>query len=200
MKYVIIVLALAVSGFVVFSCLQKKDHKIAMHVMHLKDGRYCYSQRLRDYAPGAVKGDDGNWIIWYWLILNNGGTNNYYTSYNNTSTFSPPKGTQWEPAGSTVSSGSDASVFSAAPTESELEKPISEPTEELVVDEAGHPEVDADGNLVDPTEISSSPEPEVSTSTDTNTSTSESTSSDSGSTSGDSGGGGGDGGGGGGGD
>lgn len=134
------------------SCSSKKHHKRHINVVHLKDGRYTYKEKYKTQQPGSTF-DGNDWIVWYWLMTNN--NSSYYTSSSpSASSFIPPKGTDW--MGSNISTGR---VFTATPpTPEELENPIETVTEDLITDQYGHPEVDADGNLVDPSEISMEPD------------------------------------------
>lgn len=121
----------------------------------------------------------------------------YYTGAVTGST--PPAGVTW------VSEKSNANVQPAPPA-AEVEEAEANPAqvtaETIVTDVRGVPEVDADGNLVDPDQLApdsssdgdrSESTSDTSSSSDTSSGDSSSPSSDSGSSGGDSGGGGGDG-------
>lgn len=138
-----------------------KRHKRNVHVVHLKDGRYAYKEKYKHHRPGATQ-EGNDWVVWYWLMHNDGGTYNYY--YNSKpstgSSFSPPARQIWVEAGGSTS-GRVGTVFTTikpSPTPEELQSPLEELTESVITDQYGNPEVDADGNLVDPDSIAMEPD------------------------------------------
>jgi len=157
------------------------QEKIALHkrqeqIIHLKDGRYAYHEHYHKYRSGAVRDNSTNdWIIWYWLMLTpTAGTppNAYYVNKKSSSSlnFEPPDDCIWV----------DDS-FTTSPTPKDLEEPLDIEDEDVVVDNAGDPQVDGNGNLVDPEIVTATPE----TSEDADANADSSSSSDSSSASGD---------------
>lgn len=114
-----------------------KHHKQSVKVHHLQDGRCCYQS------------DSG---VWYWLILYNMNSSNSPSTvfYNSSNMSSMPTGRS--PAGYVWSPVNNAEGKVLIPTEQEMEQSqIFD--ENIVMDERGSPEIDADGNLVDPDSI-----------------------------------------------
>lgn len=117
----------------------RKSHKIEkVHVYHLNDGRRCYY--------------DSDTMLWYWLILGDSGSSTYYTG-----SESRPAGYVWSTVRGPINENTERSSF-VSPDAKEVEnisfyEPDAMYEQELVVDERGYPEVDADGNLVDPDQL-----------------------------------------------
>lgn len=142
-KLGLILSTVAILGFCAMGCDGQKHRKAHVKVYHLKDGRYCYEQK------------NGKKSTWYWLEELADGIDldgdeidsDLYTSttYTPTDNFRPPAGTHW------VSATTNSQV-PTAPSQWQIAE--VEPAESVVVtDSRGHPEVDEDGNLVDPDQL-----------------------------------------------
>jgi len=91
-------------ALVVHRAHRNRLHRVAEHVYHLKNGRFCYKQQISS-------GDD----TWYWLC--DSGTGNYYTSP--TSLTGPPPRTVWQ-------SNQNRSNLESKPADAEEEEIESE--------------------------------------------------------------------------
>lgn len=121
-------------GSIIFSsgCQSRyKHYKQRKTVYRLHDGRQCYYDSSSD--------------LWFWLYMTNSSGNNYYIGNE-----IRPSGYSWQ----TVSyDGKNIIPDQKEIQEIEILEPENIIDQEIVVDERGLPEVDIDGNLVDPDQL-----------------------------------------------
>lgn len=134
---IVVIMLLAVLAIASLKQYESKNHhgrlahKEQVKVYHLKDGRSCYRKHT------------SNGDLWFWLYIMN--SNQYY--YSNTANYnSLPSGVTW------VSSNTVPTIESS-PLASLITEAEATVDTTIACDARGMPEVDADGNIVDPDQL-----------------------------------------------